>query len=169
MQKAKEQIHKRLTAEKVKSVFEMYLRGEIGGNKARELLGIKKTQFFDWLNKFKSDPISFSIHYERRMPTNRIDSLKEELVIKELELERSYITNKDVPIRFYNYSYIKNLISEKYDTCVSIPTIIKIAKKKAVISLNRARSITTKRLIRTILENSSSTIRPTTYLRHMPK
>ena len=168
MREQKEQIHKRLTAEKVKSVFEMYLNGAIGGNKARELLDIKKTQFFDWLKKFKNDP-SFSIDYERKTPTNRIDSLKEETVIKELELERSYIANKDVSIKFYNYSYIKNLISEKYDIYVSIPTIIKIAKKKAIIFLNRIRKITTARLTQTISENSSSTTPRTTYLRLMLK
>ena len=33
------------------------------------------------------------------MPTNRIDSLKEEMVIKELEIECSYIANKDIPIK----------------------------------------------------------------------
>ena len=149
MKEQKEQLHKRLTVQKVKSVLTMYLTGDINGNKARELLDIKKTQFFDWLKKFKNDPASFSLDYERKTPTNRIDSLKEEIIIKELELERSYIADKNISIKFYNYSYIKNLISEKYDISVSIPTIIKIAKKKAIISLNRIRKITTAALIRT--------------------
>ena len=129
----------------------------------------KKLSFKGWLKKLKNDPASFSLDYERKTPTNRFDSLKEEMVIKELELERSYIANKDIPIRFYNYSYIKNLISEKYDTLVSVPTIIKIAKKKAIISLNRIRKITTARLAQTISGNSSSTKPRTTYLRLMPK
>ena len=86
MKEQKEQIHKKLTTEKVKSVLIMYLTGTISGNKAREILDIKKTQFFDWLKKLKNDPASFSLDYERKMPTNRIDSLKEEMVIKELEL-----------------------------------------------------------------------------------
>ena len=153
MKEQKEQIHKRLTTEKVKSVLTMYLTGKINGNKARELLDIKKTQFFDWLKKLKNDPVSFSLDYDRKMPTNRIDSSKEEIVVKELELERSYIANKDISIKFYNYSYIKNLISEKYDTSVSVPTIIKIAKKKAIISPNRIRKIMTAASIRTMQEN----------------
>ena len=153
MKEQKEQIHKRLTTEKVKSVLTMYLTGTIGGNKARELLNIKKTQFFDWLKKLKNDPASFSLDYERKAPTNKIDSSKEEIVVKELELERSYIANKDISIKFYNYSYIKNLISEKYDTSVSIPTIIKIAKKKAIISLSRIRKIMTAVSIRTMQES----------------
>ncbi len=39
----------------------------------------------------------------------------------------------NLSLRFYNYSYIKNLISEKYDTRVFIPAIIKIAKKSYYI------------------------------------
>ncbi len=75
----------------------------------------------------------------------------------------------NLSLRFYNYSYIKNLISEKYDTRVCIPAIIKIAKKKAIIFLNRIRRITTAGLIHIISENESSTIRLTAYLRLMPK
>ena len=59
MKEQKEQIHKRLTTEKVKSVLIMYLTGTISGNKARELLDIKKTQFFDWLKKLKKIPHLF--------------------------------------------------------------------------------------------------------------
>jgi len=36
---------------------------------------------------------------------------------------------KKVPINYYNYSYIKDLLEQKYNQKVSLPTIIDRAKK----------------------------------------
>ena len=39
------------------------------------------------------------------------------------------IKNKDVPIKYYNYSYLKDLLEQKYSQKVSLPTIIDRAKR----------------------------------------
>ncbi|MCK4836237.1 MAG: hypothetical protein KAT17_06355, partial [Candidatus Aminicenantes bacterium] len=39
------------------------------------------------------------------------------------------IDNKEIPLRSYNYTYIKELLMEKYGQKVSVPTIISKAKK----------------------------------------
>ncbi len=44
-------------------------------------------------------------------------------------MERDLIKNKDIPIRWYNYSYIKDLLAQKYGQQVSLPTIIDRAKR----------------------------------------
>ncbi|MHB1600176.1 MAG: hypothetical protein ACYCUT_01155 [bacterium] len=164
----KEQIHKRLTDDKVKSVLEMYLNGAVSREKTQELLGIKKTLFFDWFKRFKNDPDSFSVGYERNAPTNRIDRKAEDAVINELEKEHSYIANRDIPIRYYNYSYIKNLLEEEYGIVISVPTVIKIAKKKAIIFRSSKRSAMTGRCLQATRGNWCSTIPAITCLRRTP-
>jgi len=44
-------------------------------------------------------------------------------------MEKDLIKNKDIPIRYYNYSYIKDLLEQKYEQKVSLPTIIDRAKR----------------------------------------
>ena len=39
------------------------------------------------------------------------------------------IENPDVPLRHYNYSYVRDLLIEKYDQKVALSTIIDRAKK----------------------------------------
>ena len=39
------------------------------------------------------------------------------------------IKDKDIPLKYYNYSYIKDLLETKYYQKVSLPTIIDRAKK----------------------------------------
>ena len=50
-------------------------------------------------------------------------------IVKELKIEKDLIKNKDVPIKWYNYSYIKDLLEQKYSQKVSLPTIIDRAKR----------------------------------------
>jgi len=45
--------------------------------------------------------------------------------LKELKKEKEMIENKEILIRTYNYSYIRDQIFKKYEEDVSVPTIIK--------------------------------------------
>jgi len=49
--------------------------------------------------------------------------------MKELEIEKQLIADPKVPLRSYNYSYIKDRLISTYDQKVSTPTIISRAKK----------------------------------------
>jgi hypothetical protein len=53
---------------------------------------------------------------------------------------------KDVPIRYYNYSYIKDLLEQKYGQKVSLPTLIDRAKRNNFYfeRLNRTYKLHTK-------------------------
>jgi len=92
-------------------------------------LGIRKKRFFTLLKRLKDDPENFSISYSRRIPTRKISKDIEKNIIKELKIEKNLIKVKDVPIKCYNYSYIKDLLEEKYNQKVSLPTIIDRAKR----------------------------------------
>jgi len=95
----------------------------------QEILGIKKTRFFALAKRLKDDPENFSILYSRRIPTIGIPKEIEKNITKELKIEKDLIENKEIPIKWYNYSYIKDLLEQKYSQKVSLPTIIDRAKR----------------------------------------
>ncbi len=48
--------------------------------------------------------------------------------MRELKKEAEIIADKDNPVRFYNYSYLKDILEKKHNIHVSLPTIIRRAK-----------------------------------------
>jgi len=122
------QIHKKFTDSQVKELMQRYLNKEIERKYIQEVLGIKKRRFFALLNKLREDPTRFSIKYTRETP-NRISQAVEHNILKELKIDKELIENKDVPLRRYNYSYVKDRLIREYNQKVSLPTIIDRAKK----------------------------------------
>jgi hypothetical protein len=123
------QLHKNFTDCQVKSLFEKYSKGEIKLNYILQILRIKRSRFFELLTKYRNDPDNFSIQYERNTSNYRIDREIEANIIQELKIEEDLIKAKEVPIKWYNYSYIKDLLEQKYSQKVSLPTIIDRAKR----------------------------------------
>lgn len=123
------QLHKRFTDAQVKELLARYLKDEIPRPYIQEMLGIKRRRFFILLKKFQDNPVAFSIHYQRKDPTRTIPQETEKTIIKELSAEKDLIQNKEVPIRSYNYSYIKDRLESDYSQKVSLSTIIDRAKK----------------------------------------
>lgn len=124
-----QQIHKRLSQEQVVTILENYLAKEIRASEARKNLGIGKSHFFRLVAQYNENPNKFSISYQRTKATRGISKEAEKKIIKELKKEKQLIDNKDMPIKNYNYSAIKDLLAEKYEVVVSLPTIIERAKE----------------------------------------
>jgi transposase len=123
------QIHKEFTDSQVKELIERYVKREISIHYVLEILGIKRSRFFVLLKHYKECPDTFSIQYERKGATRKISESIEHNIIKELKIEKDMIQNKEIPLRYYNYSYIKDLLETKYNQKVSLSTIIDRAKK----------------------------------------
>ncbi|MEN8265324.1 MAG: hypothetical protein ABFR82_17900, partial [Nitrospirota bacterium] len=123
------QIHKRFTDDQVKKLLQRYFEKGIERKYIEEILGIKKRRFFELLKQYRTDPKSFSIEYVRNVKTRSIDQDIEQTIIKELKIDKKAIQNKDIPLKYYNYSYIKDRLETKYKQKVSLPTIINRAKK----------------------------------------
>jgi hypothetical protein len=123
------QIHKKFTDSQVKDLIERYLDKKIERKYLQEILGIKKRRFFTLVKGLKDDPENFSIQYSRNTPTRKISKDIEKNIIKELKIEKDLIENKEIPIKWYNYSYIQDLLEQKYNQKVSLPTIIDRAKR----------------------------------------
>jgi len=123
-----QQIHKRLIKEQAITILENYLAKEISAKEAWENLGLKRSRFFVLVAKYKNSSIDFNIEYQRIGVTRKISEIAEKAIVKELEKEKKLIDDKDIPIRNYNYSAIRDLLVEKYDIDVALSTIISRAK-----------------------------------------
>jgi hypothetical protein len=122
------QVHKRFTDDQVKNLLQRYLEKDIERKYIQEILGIKKARFFRLIKQYRNKPEKFSIQYIRKSKTRFIDLHIEKNIIKELKIDKKAIQNKEIPLRYYNYSYIRDRLETKYKQKVSLPTIIDRAK-----------------------------------------
>jgi hypothetical protein len=122
------QLHKRFTSDEVKELLERYLKKEVERWYIQEILAIKKRRFFTLLNQYRKDPKHFSIKYQRTTPA-RISPEVEQNLLKELTIEKGIIQDKEIPLKSYNYSFIKDHLRKKYRQKVSLTTVIRRAKK----------------------------------------
>jgi len=127
-----EQLHQRFSTEEIKTFLEEYLDEKSKLVYVLEILNITKRRFFQLLKEYRKDPDDFSIQYRRKRATRKISEEMEKNIISELEKEKKLIENKDIPIKFYNYSYIKDRIYQTYRQKVSLPTIINRAKREGL-------------------------------------
>jgi len=141
------QLHKNFTDGQVKSLLKSYLDKKIKIDYILQILKIKRRRFFELLAKYRKDPDNFSIQYKRNISNYRINPEIEANIIQELEMEKDLIKNKEVPIKYYNYSYIKDLLEQKYSQKVSLPTIIDRAKRNNFYFLRPKRKAHDKEVI----------------------
>ncbi len=123
------QVHKRFTPDQVKELLERYSNNEIERTYIQEILGIKKSRLFMLLKQYRENPQGFTIRCQRTTPPRSISPQIEHNILKELAIEKKIIQNKEIPLKSYNYSYIRDRLRGKYRQKVSLPTIIDRAKK----------------------------------------
>ncbi|MEW6171411.1 MAG: hypothetical protein AB1472_07660 [Candidatus Omnitrophota bacterium] len=122
------QLHKRFTDSQIKELFKRYLSKEIKRVYIQEILGIKRRRFFTLLKQYQTAPKNFSIQYTRKTPSRNISVDIENNIFKELNIQKDLIKNEKVPIKSYNYSYIKDRLANDYKQKVSLHAIINRAK-----------------------------------------
>jgi len=118
------QLHKKFTDFQIKDLMARYLKKKVERKDIQKILGIKKTRFFALIKQLKEDPKNFSISYFRSIPTHTISKDIKTNIIKELNTEKDLIKAKEVLIKCYNYSYIKDILEKDYNQKVSLSTII---------------------------------------------
>lgn len=109
------------------------MEGKIKRTDIQKVLGIGKTRFFALIQKYREDPLTFSIDYVRKNATSKIPLEVEENIMAELSAEKKLITDPEIPLRSYNYSYIKDRLSSVHEQKVSLSTIISRAKVPDII------------------------------------
>ena len=124
-----DQLHKKFTDSEVKKLIERYLDGQIKRTHLEKILGIKRRRICELVKIYRNDPQGFSIGYNRKKPTRKISGDTQKAIISELEFEKGLIDDANIPLRSYNYSYIKDRIYQGYGMKVSLSTVIDRAKK----------------------------------------
>lgn len=123
------QLHKNFTDSQVKDLMERYLKKEIKRSYLQEILSIKRRRFCTLVKRYREDPNSFSIQYQRKKKSRTISLAVEKNILKELTFEQKLIKDKDIALKSYNYSFVKEQLKIKFEQQVSLPTIINRAKK----------------------------------------
>lgn len=120
------QLHKRFSVDQIIKVLEQYTQGGLSATEARELLGLKKTQFFAWIKQYRQDPSCFTSQYQRATP-KQIGQSAEDKIKQVLFEDHQLVANPDLPITTHNYSAVRDRLNEQ-GVMVSLPTIIARAK-----------------------------------------
>jgi hypothetical protein len=123
------QLHKKFTDRQVKELLERYVNKEIERKYLQQILGLSKSRFFFWLQSYRANPEKFTIQYQRHSDTRTLDPKIEKNILKELSVSKQLIADPKVPVRRYNYSYVKDLLKSDYRQEVALSTIIDRAKK----------------------------------------
>jgi hypothetical protein len=124
-----QQLHKRFNDVQIKELIERYLKKEIARSYIQEILGIKRRRFWMLVKHYRANPDAFSVRYQRKTKPRSIPVSVEKNILKELAIDQRLIADKDVPLKRCNYSYVKTRLETVYHQRVSVPTIIKRAKK----------------------------------------
>lgn len=123
------QLHKRHTTKQVTDILDTYLNAQIKAVEAIAYLGIGRTRFYQLVTAYQEQGSAFTIEYERTTPTRTIEPAIEDSIRAELQRDKQLIENREVPIRRYNYSYVRDELLRKHAQKVSVNTIIDRAKK----------------------------------------
>ena len=123
----------RYSVKEVKELFERYLAHAIGMEQALALLKLGRRQFFNLLKSYRARPTHFSLESQRITPPRTIAAKTEARIMLELKKEAEIIRRDSNPVKFYNYSYLKETLAKKHKVFVSLPTIIRRAKKLGII------------------------------------
>jgi hypothetical protein len=122
------QIHTKFTTEQVKELLAKYLKNEVERKYIQEILSIGKSRFFEIIQAYRNNPEIFSVDYKRSSEAKRINPEIKNNIIKELVIDKKAITNKDIPLYKYNYSYVQKRLKTKYKQSAALSTIIQYAK-----------------------------------------
>lgn len=136
-----EQLHKRLSDEQIRTIVESYRKKEIPIGVALESLGVKRARLFQLINKMEEEKDGFSVRYQRSKATHAINPAAEKKILSELEKEKQLIENKNIPVRSYNYSFIRDTLLEKHAIKVSVPTVINRAKANGYYLAQKPRKV----------------------------
>ena len=120
-----QQIHKKFSDEQVIAILENYLTKEISAKEAMAKLELGRSQFFNLASRYRDGSDNFTVKHKGNAGNRKISKDASSLILKELKKEKMLIDNKAMPIKFYNYSAVKDALGK---VSVSLPTIINFAK-----------------------------------------
>ena len=123
------QIHTNNNDAQVKQAFTWYEAGQMSRQDVMAQLGIKQSQFYVWLARWRKDKANFTVRYKRRTANHALSKPVVATIHRELEADAGFIANPAMPIMFYNYSAIRDAVEDSTGQKVSAQTVINYAHK----------------------------------------
>ena len=133
------QIHTKFSNEQVKDLLQKYLNHAIDRKNIEQILGIKKSRFFELVKAYQLSPDTFSVDYKRSIKTRSIAPAIKDNIIKELAIDQAAIRNRDIPLYKYNYSFVQKRLEKQYGQTAAVSTIINHAKAQGFYLPKRAK------------------------------
>jgi hypothetical protein len=85
-------------------------------------LGVKRRRFFDLLKLHRNEQL-LVLSKPKTNSHRRIDPLVDDVIRRELEADKALIDNPDIPLKYYNYSAIRDSVVDKIGRSISAQTI----------------------------------------------
>jgi hypothetical protein len=119
------QLHKRFTADQVRTILLWYDDGTISRADACERLGCSRSRFFQLLEAYRQDRDGFTITPKRENWVTRspIAAEVEADIRAALQRERSLIENPAMPIRTYNYTAVHDEVVQRTGAKMCVETV----------------------------------------------
>ena len=105
-------VRARLTEAQVATILTQYDAKKLSTADAQAKLGLKRSRFFDYVKAFRKDASSFSIVQTPHQRKSRIPEDTEKHIKEELGKEKDLIEDPSIPIRWYNYSAVRDELKE---------------------------------------------------------
>lgn len=122
------QIHTKFTTEQVKGLLGKYINHQVERKYIQEILGIRKSRFFELIRAYRNNLETFSVDYKRTGRTRSVAPEVKDNILKELAIDKKAILNRKVPLYRYNYSYVQKRLEQKYGQSAALSTIIQHGK-----------------------------------------
>lgn len=121
------QIHKRLQLEQVKLILDWYQQGLLTEPEACNKLGVKRRRFFMLLRDYRTGNLKSLV--PQRSNSHRLIAPTVEAAIRvELARDKALVTNKDIPVKTYNYRAIRDAVVTTTGQSLSAQTVRNRAK-----------------------------------------
>jgi hypothetical protein len=123
------QVHKTFSDDEVKQYLKWYEDKVMTKAEVQQSLGVKDSQFYLLLARFRDKPKEFSVAYRRVWATRTLPSAVVKQIRKELEIEQGLIKSAANPVMFFNYAYIRDNVEANTGHKLSAQTVVNYAKR----------------------------------------
>lgn len=138
---SKQQIHKKFSDEQVIAILENYLAKELSSKEAMAKLELKRSRFFNLVSEYRDGSKSFTIKHKGNPGNRKISDKIEGAILNELAKEKQLIDNKSLPVKYYNYSAVKDDLQSRLKIKIALSTIINRAKDNNYYIIKHERKI----------------------------
>jgi hypothetical protein len=117
------QLHRQFTDDQIKLLLELYDNKTITLVQVLNQLGCGRSRFYELLKAYRAAPDDFSIAYARHKPQHRLSVRVDRVIREELAKDKQLISDKDMPVWYYNYRAVRDNVVKRVRRKISAQTV----------------------------------------------